>query len=67
MTKTTGIIVGAVSFKKNTYDGHTLPKLLSQLKELVGKTPEVAICDRGFKGKTIVEGTRILIPKPPKN
>ena len=66
MTKTTGIIVGAVSFKENTYDGHTLPKLLSQLKELVGKTPEVAIYDRGFKGKTIVEGTRILIPKPPK-
>lgn len=66
MTKTTGIIVGAVSFKENTYDGHTLPKLLSQLKNLVGRTPKVAICDRGFKGKTIVEGTRILIPKPPK-
>jgi IS5 family transposase len=49
MTKTTGIIVGAVRFKENIYDGHTLPKLLSQLKILVGRAPKVAICDRGFK------------------
>ena len=52
MTKNRGVIVVAVNFKRNQYDGHTLPKVLSQTEEIVGKRPEVAICDKGFKGKT---------------
>jgi transposase, IS5 family len=48
--KNSGILVGAVNFSKNHYDGHTLPEALKQTKEIVGKMPDVAICDRGYKG-----------------
>ncbi len=65
MTKNSGIIVGAVSFSKNIYDGHTLPEALKQNEELVGKRAKVAICDRGYRGKRIVDGTQIEIPKKP--
>ncbi len=66
MTKNSGVIVAAVNFERNQYDGHTLPKVLSQTEEIVGKRPEVAICDRGFKGKSEVDTTKIVIPKSPK-
>jgi IS5 family transposase len=65
VTKKSGIIVGAVHFSKNIYDGHALPETLDQTTELVGRRPKVAICDRGFRGKSFVDGTRIVIPKPP--
>ena len=65
VTKNSGIIVGAAHFSKNKYDGHTLPESLTQTAELVGRRPKVAICDRGFRGKAFVEGTRIKIPKAP--
>ena len=65
VTKNSGIIVGAVHFSKNKYDGHTLPETLKQTTELVGRKPKVAICDRGFRGKSIVDGTKVVIPKPP--
>jgi len=66
MTKNSGVIVAAVNFERNQYDGHTLPKVLSQTEEIVGKRAEVAICDRGFKGKSKVGTTKIVIPKSPK-
>jgi IS5 family transposase len=66
LTKNSGIIVGAVSFSKNMYDGHTLPEALRQTEELVGCRAKVAICDRGYRGKRIVDGTRIEIPGKPK-
>jgi IS5 family transposase len=66
MTKNSGIIVGAVSFSKNMYDGHTLPEALKQSEELVGRRAKVAICDRGYRGKRIVDGTRIEMPKKPR-
>jgi transposase, IS5 family len=65
VTKNSGIIVGAVNFSKNHYDGHTLPEALKQTKELVGKRPDVAICDRGYKGNKFIDGTQIVIPKNP--
>jgi len=65
VTKNSGIIVGAVNFSKNHYDGHTLPEALKQTKELVGKRPNVAICDRGYKGNKFIDGTQIVIPKNP--
>jgi transposase, IS5 family len=65
VTKNSGIIVGAVNFSKNYYDGHTLPEALKQTKELVGKRPDVAICDRGYKGNKFIDGTQIVIPKNP--
>ena len=66
MTKKSGIIVGAYSLENNDYDGHTLPKALEQCQQLRGSSPKVAIADRGYKGKTRIGETEILIPKPPK-
>ena len=66
MTKNSGIIVGAYSLEKNDYDGHTLPKALDQCQQLRGSRPKVAIADRGYKGKTRIGETEILLPKPPK-
>lgn len=66
VTKKSGIIVGAMNFKENKYDGHTLPEVIQQCSELVGVRPKVAICDRGYRGMSECEGTQIKIPKPPK-
>lgn len=65
VTRDSGIVIGALSFTKNRYDGHTLPFALQQTEELIGKRPEVAIVDRGYRGKKIIDGTMILTPKPP--
>ncbi|GAB6161391.1 hypothetical protein JCM12298_05500 [Desulfothermus naphthae] len=46
MTKNSGVIIATVNFERNQYDGHTLPKVSCQTEEIVGKRPEVAICDR---------------------
>ncbi len=65
LTKNSGIIVGACSHDKNQYDGHTLPEVIEQTSRLVGRAPEVGICDRGYRGTSQVGETRIVIPKPP--
>lgn len=64
MTKTSCIIVGAKSFR-NEYDGDTLPEVLSQVASITGKSPEKALCDRGFRGRTRVEDTAIILPSTP--
>jgi len=64
VTKNSGIIVGAVSHPKNVHDSKTLIDVISQSSELRGQCSEVAICDRGYRGKSKVGETRILIPKP---
>lgn len=65
VTKNSGIIVGALHIPGNKYDGHTLPEVLKQSTELVGQRPRVAICDRGFRGRAVVDGTTIMIPRRP--
>ena len=65
LTQKTGIIVGAMTFQTNIYDGHTLKEVLNQTKELTGKSPVNAWVDRGYKGKKIVGETTINIPKTP--
>jgi len=65
LTQNTGIIVGAMTFKTNVYDGHTLEAVLKQTKELTGKTPKTASVDRGYKGKKMVGKTNINMPGPP--
>jgi IS5 family transposase len=64
VTKNSGIIVGAVSHPTNIHDSKTLVEVISQSSELRGQCPEVAICDKGYRGKSKVGETRILIPKP---
>lgn len=66
VTKNSGVIVGAVSFSQNVYDGHTLPESLTQSAELVGRRAKVAICDRGYRGKSNINSTKIEIPKEPR-
>jgi IS5 family transposase len=63
VTKDGGIIVGALSFPGNPFDGHTLPEVLDQVEEITGQRPERAICDRGYRGKRWVGETRIDIPE----
>ena len=66
VTKTTGIIVGALSFTENVYDGNTLPDVLEQVWQITETCPQVAICDRGYRGRTRVGDTEILTPRRPK-
>jgi len=65
LTQKTGIIVGAMTFETNLYDGHTLEQVLKQTSELTGKSPKTATVDRGYKGKQQVGATTINMPKPP--
>jgi len=65
LTQNTGIIVGAITFKTNVYDGHTLEEVLEQTESLTGQAPETATVDRGYKGKQKVNTTQINMPRPP--
>jgi IS5 family transposase len=60
VTKTNGICVGALSFEKNLYDGHTLPKALEQTERLTEQRPEIALVDLGYQGVEKVGTTQIL-------
>jgi len=66
VTKTTGVIVGALSFTENIYDGKTLPSVLEQAWQITETCPKVAICDRGYRGRTRVGDVEIVTP-PPRN
>ncbi len=48
------------------FDGHTLPDVLEQTWQITETCPEVAICDRGYRGRKQVGDTKILIPGRPK-
>jgi IS5 family transposase len=61
-TKTTGIIVGAMAFIDNVYDGDTLLPQLEQTERLTGRKPQIGIVDRGYRGRKTVNGVRIVIP-----
>ena len=62
-TKKSGIIVGALAFTENVYDGDTLEPQLDQTERLVGKKPKFGIVDRGYRGRKIINGVNIIIPK----
>lgn len=61
-TKKSGIIVGALAFEDNIYDGNTLEPQLQQVEELTGGKPKYGIVDRGYKGKKEVNKIKIIIP-----
>lgn len=65
LTQRTGIIVGAMTFKENVYDGHTLQDVLQQTTDLTGIIPKTATVDRGYQGKQKIGQTTVLLPKPP--
>ncbi|MCF6359941.1 MAG: transposase [Cyclobacteriaceae bacterium] len=55
LTQNTDIIVGAMSFEENIYDGKTLEAVLEQTKELTGQYPKTATVDRGYQGVRLVK------------
>ena len=63
VTKKSGIIVAAKNFAKNLYDGDTLEDTIKQMERVLSYKPELGICDKGFRGRKIVEGVRILTPE----
>ena len=63
-TRDSGIVIGALSFEKNIFDGHTVPAVLSQVKRLLKRVPSIGIGDRGYRGKSKVNDTRIVTPRP---
>lgn len=65
LTQNTGIIVGAMTFTENIYDGKTLDSVLDQTKELTGKYPKTATVDRGYQGMKMVKETQIIRPSKP--
>lgn len=66
LTKTAKIVVGALAFEDNPYDGHTLDEHLIQTEHLTEKRPKIGIVDRGYKGKKNIDGTIIILPSAPK-
>ena len=56
------LIVGAVSHEHNLHDSHTLPEILRHVEASRGKAAKQAVCDRGYRGKREVNGTRIILP-----
>ena len=63
-TRDSGILIGALAFEHNIFDGHTVPAVLAQLKRVLGQVPGIGIADRGCRGKSKVNDTRIVTPKP---
>ena len=62
LTRDSGIVVGALAFEDNIYDGHAIEPQLQQVEELTGYLPKYAIVDRGCKGRKSVMGVAIKIP-----
>ena len=65
-TRISGIIVGAMAFEENLYDGHTLEPQLKQVQQLTGGNIRKAIVDRGYKIKEQIESIEIVMPIPQK-
>ncbi len=63
-TRDSSIVIGALAFEKNMFDGHTVPSVLAQIKRLLKRVPATGIADRGYRGKSKVNDTRIVTPKP---
>jgi IS5 family transposase len=61
ITKTSGIIVGALSFKGNPHDSQTISPTLDQHEKLTGKRAKVAIVDRGYPAR-MINGTQVIKP-----
>lgn len=61
-TRDSKIILGALAFASNVYDGHTLPAVIEQIKRVMGEEPDVIITDRGYRGRKKVGKTKIVTP-----
>jgi len=66
MTRQSGIIVGVAAHNKNEHDSRTLESALASAGKHRSKPIKEAICDRGYRGKKEVSGTKICLPGTPK-
>jgi len=62
-TRKSGIVIGALAFKENIYDGDTLKPQLEQIERLTNYQPETGIVDRGYRGRSTISETKIMSPK----
>ena len=62
-TRHAGIIVGAMAFEDNAFDGHTLKPQLEQVRELTGGKTRKAIVDRVYRGRDKIGITEVVMPK----
>jgi IS5 family transposase len=61
------IILAINEFLGNSFDGHTIYLLLNQMKINDIELSQELAHDRGGKGKSEIEGVKIIIPVPQKN
>jgi len=61
LTKKSRIVIGAMAFEDNIYDGHAIEPQLEQVKDLLGRLPETVLVDRGCKGRKSILGVNIKI------
>jgi len=59
------IIVGVVSHDINLHDNHSLSEVLQHINATRDKVVTQAVCDRGYRGKSEFDGTKIIRPKKP--
>lgn len=64
VTRNSGVIIGALNIPGNDYDGHTLEAAIKQQQRLTGQVLKEVAVDRGYRGTSLVRGTRIHTPKP---
>jgi len=64
VTQKSGVIIGALNFPNNDYDGHTLDAVLEQQQRLTGHALKEVFVDRGYRGRNKVNDTLIQTPKP---
>jgi len=60
------IITAIKAFPDNPFDGHTIEPLLNQMNDNELKLPQELVYDRGGKGRTEINGVKILTPNKPK-
>jgi IS5 family transposase len=58
----TGLVVAAHVMPGRQHDRASVPETLEQVKRLTGQTPKLAICDLGYRGKTMEGTTKIITP-----
>ena len=60
-TKKSGIIVGAMAFIENVYDGDTLLPQLEQTERITGHKTKIGIVGRGYRERKVINGVPIII------
>jgi IS5 family transposase len=61
------VVVDVSHFAGNPHDSKTLETVMPKLKQILPEACRYNIVDRGYRGKTKMEGKEILIPNPAKD